>query len=214
MTFPTTIALDGHWQLLPIDTFRQGFYPLEDAAWLDQELPAHWQQHPLLERYAGKVVYRKRFPFQGLRTEGQGLSQENAIPTSQSSALSPRFWLRLNGIFYWSQPYFNGVDLGRHEGYFTPQEHEVTPWLAADNTLLVEVECPDEHDKFGKRMITGVFSHWDCIDPATNPGGIWLPVELIATGPTRIKMVQLQTTALGSAAAELRFRATLDAAAA
>jgi beta-mannosidase len=212
VTFPQTFSLDGAWQLVPIDTFRQGFYPLEDAAWLDQELPAHWQQHPLLEHYAGKVVYRKCFPLQGLRTEEQGLSLDTAIPASQSSVLSPRYWLRLNGIFYWSHPYFNGVDLGRHEGYFAPQEHEVTSWLAADNTLLVEVECPEEHNKFGKRMITGVFSHWDCLDPATNPGGIWLPVELIATGPTRIKMVRLRTKVLGAAAAELSFRATLDTA--
>jgi len=199
MTLPTTITLDGRWQLLPIDTFRQGFYPLEDAAWLDQELPAHWQQHALLERYAGKVVYRKRFPLPFERSNVQTFERL-------------RYWLRLNGIFYWSQPYFNGVDLGRHEGYFIPQEHEVTPWLADDNTLLIEVECPEEHDKFGKRMITGVFSHWDCLDPATNPGGIWLPIELIATGPTRIKKVLLQTTVLGAAAAELRFRATLDTA--
>ena len=50
-----------------------------------------------------------------------------------------RHWLRLNGAFYWSRPFFNGVDLGCHEGYFAPQEHEVTPWVGADNTLVVEV---------------------------------------------------------------------------
>ncbi len=214
MTFPQTFSLDGAWQLLPIDTFRQGFYPLEDGAWLDQELPAHWQQHPLLEHYAGKVVYRKRFPVSVAPSPSSVVDHNPAQTTDngQRTTDATRWWLRLNGIFYWSQPYFNGVDLGRHEGYFAPQEHEVTSWLAADNTLLVEVECPDEHDKFGKRMITGVFSHWDCLDPATNPGGIWLPIELIATGPTRIKAVQLQTKVLGVAAAELGFRATLDTA--
>jgi beta-mannosidase len=212
MTFPTITSLDGEWQLLPTDSFRQGFYPLEDDVWLTQELPAHWQQHPLLERYAGKMVYRKRFPIEGLRTEGRGLSPQASAHDSQSSVLSPRYWLRLNGIFYWSQPYFNGVDLGRHEGYFAAQEHEVTSWVAAENTLVVEVECPDEHDKVGKRMITGVFSHWDCIDPTTNPGGIWLPVELIASGPTRIQEVLLHTETIGPATAELRFRAALDAA--
>ena len=72
MTFPITITLGGNWQLLPTDTFRQGFYPLDDDAWLDQELPAHWQQHPLLERYAGKMVYRKRFPLEGSRIEDRG----------------------------------------------------------------------------------------------------------------------------------------------
>src|SRR5690349_16794016 len=111
MTFPITTTLDGTWQLRPTDTFRQGFYPLDDATWLEQELPAHWQQHPLLESYAGKVVYRKRFAC-------EGLSRDDAMPTAQSAALSHRYWLRLNGTFYWSQAYFNGVDLGRHEGYF------------------------------------------------------------------------------------------------
>ena len=76
MTFPITTSLDGTWQLRPADTFRQGFYPLDDATWLEQDLPAHWQQHPLLESYSGKVVYRKRFAFEGLRTEGRGLSEK------------------------------------------------------------------------------------------------------------------------------------------
>jgi beta-mannosidase len=106
------------------------------------------------------------------------------------------------------------VDLGLDEGYFTPHEHEVTAWVAEENTLVVEVECPDEENKFGKRLITGVFSHWDCLDPATNPGGIWLPVELIATGPTRIREVLLHTETMSAATAELRYRVTLDAAAA
>ena len=202
MTFPSTLSLNGPWQLLPVDAFRQGFYPLNDAAWLEQNVPAHWQQHPLLERYVGKMVYRKRF----VLDRGPG-----AIGADRSPGQC-RFWLRLNGIFYWSQPFFNGVDLGRHEGYFMPQEHEVTAWVAAENTLLVEVECPDEHNKFGKRLITGVFSHWDCLDPATNPGGIWLPIELITTGPVRLKEVLLHSEAVDERLATLRFRATLDAA--
>lgn len=214
MTFPKYFSLDGDWQLLPIDAFRQGFYPLEDDAWLTQTLPAHWQQHPLLERYAGKVVYRKRFTLEGMGVGGWGSGDSTHTPNPQPLNPNPRFWLRLNGIFYWSQPYFNGVDLGLNEGYFAPQEHEVTDWLVADNTLLIEADCPDERDKLGKRMITGVFSHWDCLDPTTNPGGVWLPIELIATGPTRIQQVRLHTETLGSAVAELRFRATLDAAAA
>jgi beta-mannosidase len=210
MAFPRTTTLGGAWRLLPIDEFRQGFYPLDDDAWLEQDLPAHWQQHPLLEHYAGKMVYRRRFALQGPGVRDQGLEAQS--PDRQPPTPDPRYWLRLNGVFYWSQPYFNGVDLGRHEGYFTPREHEVTRWIADENTLVVEVECPEEHNKTGKRMITGVFSHWDCLDPATNPGGIWLPVELIASGPTRIKQVLLHTEALGAAVAELRYRVALDAA--
>ncbi|HWQ15565.1 MAG TPA: glycoside hydrolase family 2 TIM barrel-domain containing protein [Roseiflexaceae bacterium] len=229
MAYPAVTPLNGTWRLLPTDTFRQGFYPLEDDAWLEQELPAHWQQHPLLERYTGRVVYRKRFALpnaerQTLNAEGSAeaappapaATSPNMQAATDSAFIrhppSSRYWLRLNGVFYWSQPYFNGVDLGRHEGYFVPQEHEVTAWVAAENELVVEVECPEERDKTGKRMITGVFSHWDCMDPQANPGGIWLPVELIATGPVRLKEVLLHTHAAGAEVAELRFRATLDAA--
>jgi hypothetical protein len=72
MTFPITTTLDGVWQLRPADTFRQGFYPLDDETWIEQELPAHWQQHPLLEHYAGKLVYRKRFDLRGIGDRGRG----------------------------------------------------------------------------------------------------------------------------------------------
>jgi beta-mannosidase len=202
-------SLNGPWQLLPADTFRQGFYPLDDDVWVEHHLPAHWQQHPLFERYVGKMVYRKRFALQGTGNREQGIEDS---PDPRPLIPDPRYWLRLNGIFYWSQCYFNGVDLGRHEGYFIPQEHDVTRWIAEENTLIVEVECPDEHNKTGKRLITGIFSHWDCIDPTTNPGGIWLPVELITSGPTRIKQTLLQTERFSETVAELRFRAMLDAA--
>src|SRR6476620_4012939 len=100
MTFPLITALDGTWQLRPADTFRQGFYPLDDATWLEQDLPAHWQQHPLLESYTGKMVYRKRFAFQGLGVRGWGLGAERPTPNPQSLTPNPRYWLRLNGTFY------------------------------------------------------------------------------------------------------------------
>jgi len=194
---PASLSLNGTWQLLPTDIFRQGFYPLDDESWLEQELPAHWQQHPLLAEYAGKLVYRKRF----------------SLPSANLPAdPRTRVWLRFNGVFYWLQPYFNGIDLGRREGYFMPHEFEVTRWVAEDNTLLVEVECPDENNKLAKRMITGVFSHWDCLDPATNPGGVWLPIELITTGPQRIGDVLLHTEQISDASATIRYRVGINSA--
>jgi beta-mannosidase len=202
MQLPTTTILNGTWQLLPVEEFAQGYYPLDTTAWLSQDLPAHWQQHPLLEYYAGKMVYRRTFDVAPIPTDAQSATADATL----------RYWLRLNGTFYWSQAFFNGIDLGRHEGYFAAYEREVTAWVARENTLIVEVECPDEHDKLGKRLITGVFSHWDALDPATNPGGIWLPVELIQTGPVRTQQVLLHTERHTDATAEIRFRTTLDAA--
>ncbi len=204
------MTLDGTWDLLPTEEFAQGYYPLDDQAWLTQELPAHWQQHPLLEYYAGKMVYRRRFAYAGNDSGVFTSAEHTASAPSPTSSPPLRVWLRLNGTFYWAHPFLNGVDLGRHEGYFTVCEREVTQSIAADNTLIVEVECPDEHDKLGKRLITGVFSHWDGLDPETNPGGIWLPVELIQTGPVHVQQVLMHTERITDAAAELRFRATLD----
>lgn len=195
MNFPSVQTLDGVWKLLPVDSFRQGFYPADDSSWLSQALPAHWQQHPLLERYTGCMVYRRRF----------------AMPQSAMPG-DVRHFLRINGAFYWTQPYFNGVDLGRHEGYFEPFEHDVTAWMTAENEVTLEVECPDESDKTGKRLITGVFAHWDSMDTMANPGGIWLPIELVTTGPVRLRETLLQTEAAGDTLADLRFRATLDSA--
>ena len=37
-------------------------------------------------------------------------------------------------------------------------------------------------DRTAKRNLTGVFQHWDCADPAANPGGIWRPVGLSSSG--------------------------------
>jgi beta-mannosidase len=214
MAFPRTTPLQGSWQLLPVDFFRQGFYPLDDEAWLEQALPAHWQQHPLLERYTGKMVYRRRFALPSFEFSvlSYQLSNDDPELKTQNSTLKTRSWLRLNGTFYFSQAFFNGVDLGCHAGYFMPQEHEVTRWVQEHNELVVEVECPEERDKTGKQLITGVFSHWDSMDPLLNPGGIWLPVELIETGPVRVKEALLDTRAAGSETAELRYRATFDAA--
>ncbi len=182
-------SLNGLWQLLPVEEFRES-YPSD--GWLEMELPSHWQEHPVLESHAGKVVYKKRFPFQKRRNK--------------------RYRLRLNGIFYWSTVYLNGHRLGENEGYFFPQEYEVTDRLRKDNTLLVEVDCPEEKDKTGKRMITGVFSHWDCLDPKVNPGGIWLPVEILESGAIYIEGTRLQVKALSEEKALVAASLSLEAA--
>lgn len=180
--------LTGVWELKPVERF-DGEYE-RAGTWLSQELPAHWQELPELEYYTGKVVYRKRFKFK----------PENG----------KRFWLKLNGVFYWSTAYLNGCRLGANEGYFFPRVYEITGLLEKENELLVEVDCPDEPDKTAKRMLTGVFHHWDCLDPRTNPGGIWLPVEIHSTGPIRIEAARFATLYFTADAARLEGRVTLE----
>lgn len=189
------LVLDGPWQLRPVEQFAQGRYPDGSDGWLEQDLPAHWQQHAALEEHVGRVVYRRRFSW-----------PDRAGPAA-------RVWLRCNGVFYWSTVYLNGQRLGDHEGYFCPQEYEVTSLLrTGENEIVIEVDCPNETRQHNKRMITGVFSHWNVGDRLANPGGIWLPVELYTTGPAKFHQVLLHTEALRPDRALLQCRLSLDAA--
>jgi beta-mannosidase len=186
------------WQLRPVDRFNQGLYPLTDEGWFEQDLPAHWQQCRPLRYHTGKVVYRHRF---------------NHQPAHDNTS-ARRYWLRANGLFFWSHIYLNGRDFGRHEGYFVPQEHEVTGMLSNSNTLIIEVDCPEERRKSGKRMLTGVFSHWDALDPMANPGGVWLPIELAESGVAHIQGAQLYTERIDADAAQLYWQVDIDSLAA
>ncbi|MFN7472280.1 MAG: glycosyl hydrolase 2 galactose-binding domain-containing protein, partial [Roseiflexaceae bacterium] len=190
-----TRALSDAWHMRPVHRFAQGAYPRNDApGWFATSIPSQWQSHPDLARYVGPMVYRTTFASAEQRTT--------------------RSFLRLNGVFYTCRPWLNGTDLGLHEGYFTPHTIDVSRLLAAQNELVLEVRCPDEHDKIGKRLITGVFSHWDSLDKTTNPGGVWLPVELIETGPVHLAQVLLATTRVGADHADVRYRIATDALAA
>lgn len=190
-------TLANNWAITPVKTFQQGNYAPDARGWHAIDVPAHWQQHPALEHHSGKVVYRCHF----------------AAPAPPSPPPAPRYWLRCNGLFYYAQAYLNGGDLGQHEGYFIPYERDISHLLQPENTLVLEVDCPDEHRKTSKYMITGVFSHWDCLDPHANPGGIWLPVELHQSGAVRIQSVRCYTETFNDHFAQLRYSATLDAAA-
>ncbi len=182
------LELGREWELKPVKRFDGNY---EDGrAWLKQVIPAHWQELPELENYAGKVVYRRRFSFQ---------------PDPKR-----RYWLRLNGIFYWASAYLNGCRLGANEGYFFPVEYEITEIVEGDNELLIEVDCPDEADKSLKHMVTGVFHHWDCLDPATNPGGIWLPVEIHSTGALSIREACFHTAYITPEYARVEGKVRLD----
>ena len=183
--------LTANWQMRPTDQFRAGQYPASAAAWLDCTIPNQWQQHPLLTDYVGRMLYRTQFP--------------------ATAAPNRRQWLRLNGVFYDCRPWLNDYDLGRQRGYFMPHEYDVTNLLRADNQLLLEVQCPEEHNKVDKQLITGVFSHWDSMDSTRNPGGVWLPVELIESGPVRLRNVLLTTQTITPSHAEVRYRIQSDA---
>lgn len=166
--------LGGIWDLAP--TAIDGIRPEQVGKWLSMEIPAHWQEHPELRHHAGFTMYRKKFTCEPPKGE--------------------RIHLVFPGIFYYSTVWFNGRRLGDHEGYFSAQRYDITDWLQEENEVVVEVNCPDEKIRNSKRMITGVFSHWDCLDPTTNPGGIWLTPYLRVTGDRLLDSCLFQTDEL------------------
>src|SRR5689334_15407946 len=119
------VVLSGPWQLVPVEAFADDYTHVAD--WHEQELPAHWQDIPALETHVGKVVYRKTFQW-------------------DPDAHPHRIWLRLRGVFYRYRLRLNGQAIGSGEGYFFPQEHEITAHLQRENELIIEVDSPVERN--------------------------------------------------------------------
>jgi beta-mannosidase len=110
--------------------------------------------------------------------------------------------------------WLDGSYVGDTEGYFFPHTVEVTDQLQQqpEHLLAVEVTCSKPTDRTAKRNLTGVFQHWDLIDPDWNPGGIWRPVHLDETGPVRISRMRVLSGEATAEIAILEVRAVLDSA--
>lgn len=155
-------TLTGPWHVQPLATLGQ----------YEQSLPGHWQNIPQLQNYTGGVIYSLHFP----------------KPTWSETE---QVRLRLNGVFYYTIVRLNGNEIGRRQGYFSPWETEITHLLTEDNLIEIEVTCPLEKAKQDKSMILGVFSQGHSTDTSFNPGGVWLPVELVYSGFTNFRELKL-----------------------
>src|SRR4051812_30123781 len=142
----------------------------DDAGWEPILVPGHWRSTPAFAASDGPVLYRRRFP---------------ATPLAEGR----RRFLTFEGVFYYGDVWLDGGYLGATEGYFAPHSFEITDAARSgvdQHVLAVEVACPKEGDLRAKRMVTGVFSHWDGLDAGWNPGGLWRPVWLSESGPVRL----------------------------
>jgi beta-mannosidase len=169
---------------------------LDDSGWEPVTVPGHWRTVPAFADSDGPLLYR--VPFAAERPER-----------------GERAWLVFDGVFYQSDVWLDGGYVGDSEGYFFGHTFEVTDALtAADEHLLAaQVACPPPEDRTAKRSLTGVFQHWDCIDPGLNPGGIWRPVRLERTGPVRLRRLGVVCSDADRESATVRFRAFADNAA-
>ncbi|MDQ6840763.1 MAG: hypothetical protein M3137_21110 [Actinomycetota bacterium] len=166
---------------------------LDDGAWTDVTVPGHWRSEAAFAMFDGPLLYRRHFEVAGPGT-------------------GRRSWLHFSGMFYQGDVWLDGAYLGDTEGYFFPHSFEVTENLAAGrgHVLAVEVACTRPADRRAKRNLTGIFEHWDCIDPAWTPGGIWAPVTLDETGPVRIVSLRVTCREANAERATLDLEAEID----
>ncbi len=190
--------LGGSWRAALGDDLGRRTFPeidLDDSGWQKVAVPGHWRSVAAFSDSDGPLFYRRRF--------------EAPAPLA-----GRRSWLRFDGLFYQGDVWLDGSYLGDTEGYFFPHTFEVTEALRdrSEHTLAVEVTCAPEPERTAKRNLTGVFQHWDCIDPSWNPGGIWAPVHLGETGPVRIAGLRVLCRDASDLRAALDIEVELDAA--
>ncbi len=190
--------LGGRWPATnATDELRRVFAEpaFDDSGWDSVVVPGHWRTQPAFADNDSAIVVRHRF--------------SAAIPE-----VGRRSWLVFDGVFYQSDVWLDGAYVGDTEGYFTPHEFEVTDALrvGGEHVLAVEVTCAPQRTRTSKRNLTGVFQHWDCIDPEWNPGGIWRPVHVEESGPVRIQRLRAVCVSASTERAEVAFRAIVDAA--
>jgi beta-mannosidase len=171
------IDLSGLWRAAPADDElrrRAVTMAFADDAWEPMPVPSHWRTVPAFAAHDGPVIHRTRFE-------------------CEPGDASTRTWVVFEGIFAQADVWLDGAYLGDPEGYFFPHTLEITDLarLSREHVLAVEVTCTPPRDRTAKRAVTGVFQHWDAMDPTWNPGGLWRPVRLERSGPVRIERLRV-----------------------
>jgi len=116
-----------------------------------------------------------------------------------------RVVLRIGGAFLAANAWLNGKLLGSHYGYFAPFGFDLTPYLKAENLLVICCESPVESHPDEKRHIMGIFNDGDLKPyPASAylslpepyrlqvPLGLWRPVELEYIGPISVDWMRFR----------------------
>jgi beta-mannosidase len=115
-----------------------------------------------------------------------------------------RVLLRVGGAFLATNAWLNGKLLGSHYGYFSPFGFDLTPYLKAENLLVMCCESPVEPEPDKKHHVMGIFNDGELKPyPASAysslpepyswevPIGLWRPVELEYVGAITIDWMRL-----------------------
>src|SRR5829696_3359086 len=197
------LALSGTWRAAVADDELVRWFAdpdFDDEGWATIRVPSHWRSNDAFAETDGPLLYRTRF------------DTPSPAPPDDWAALDTRWWLALEGIFYSSDVWLDGDYVGDTEGYFFPHVFEVTDQLelGGEHALAIDVTCAPQRDRRAKRNLTGVFQHWDCLDPEWNPGGLWRPVRLATTGPVQIRHARVLCRDANAEAATVFLRTVLD----
>lgn len=177
-SYPKKFSLDGLWsyRALAHTTLKADGSTVADPSHLPgpgtMPVPSNWNLNGL-PNFNGRVRFERDFDF------GETLSP------------SDRIFLVFHGVDYFVDVEVNGTPAGRHEGYFQTFEFDVTPEIKRGrNHVVATVDAPMEETGAvwpdHKRLIKGIFSHWDCKPGSTSKefgqdgtsAGIWNSVEL------------------------------------
>ena len=182
----STTSLDGQWKIIVVP-YENGYYdyrrkPLPDGFGRDKDItdksvlqeydfstagtlsvPGDWNtQRPEFYYYEGTIWYRKRFDYK---------------PNT-----GKRVFLHFAAVNYEAIVFFNGKEIGKHVGGFTPFNFEITDLVkTGENSVVVKVD--------NKRLPEGVptiNTDW------WNYGGITRQVNLIETPSTFIRDYYVQ----------------------
>ncbi len=188
---PQAISLDGEWELA---WGEKGAGP--SSEWRKVRVPgsAHLQWLPreqIYSREAGWVSYKEWWYKRTLRVPPEWGGQT--------------LRLQFGATDYFAETFIDGQRLGRHEGYVTPHEYDVTALVKPghDHELMVRVWTPVHYYwKHRPYTVKGAYGGVDQKPDDITALGITRSVRITAGAPVRIADVAVDTrlNADGSAA--------------
>jgi beta-glucuronidase len=158
------------------------FFPSydEDAFW-PTTVPGSYQQvHERLEFFEGQVLYRVHFESEAARSR-------------------ERVFLHFEGVGDRCRVFLNGCWVGEHDGSHTPFSLEVTQEIAAQNRLLVYVEC-----KRKAEAVPGLIHDW------FHYGGIHRAVRIYRVPEVFVAEADCRVRLPDSGQVEITLRARMD----
>ena len=162
---PVNVGIEQEWFLPGLPVER----------WDKVVIPHCFSVDPRYYRYTGTAWYFKRFSRIALR-EGY------------------RAVIRFEAVFYKSQVWLNGKQVGEHEGGYTPFEVDITDALSDENALAVRVNNAWDTTTIpgAKTRVPYQSENMSQMFPWINYGGITRPVSFIIRPEAYIKNVRIE----------------------